>query len=221
MMRICLPLILLLITVMGNNIYAQADSGWSSTGALVGGVIAGPIGYVVGGNSGGSNNTSSNNTSSGQSTSYNQSASNGSSGAAGTLLAQGLYCDTKGLLEGNIGLLLGLILVFIGIWALVQGAKMIAVLPVILIGSLVTALPSVIESSFEGLGSLLSETNISTKTFSPPDCTPSGMTGTDNHPGKVEDDTIAPAQPGVFYPGQGIYPALPLIGPVPTPRPNP
>ncbi len=143
-----------------------------------------------------------------------------STGATGKALAEGMYCDTKWLLEGNIGLIIGLILVFMGIWSLVQGAKIIAALPVIVIGSLVTALPSIIESSFEGLGALLSETGISTQTFNPPNCVESGMTGTENQPGKTKDD-LSNSQSGVFYPGRGsYYPVLPEVGPVPTPRPS-
>ena len=93
---------------------------------------------------------------------------NASDGSVSIQLSSKMYCDVRDLVQGDIGLLLGLVLVFMGIWSMVQGAKIVAVLPIIIIGSLVTALPSLIEETFKGLGGLLSGVGISQATYKAP-----------------------------------------------------
>jgi len=132
-------------------------------------------------------------------------------GKEGAELAQNLYCNTADLLEGNIGLLLGLILVFMGIWALIQGAKMIAVVPMIIVGSLVTALPSVIESSFKGLGTLLKDAEISTVEYKPPTCPAPPPTPATTTPTVEQYTKLYEVQKGVYYPGRGVYNVPPLV----------
>lgn len=87
-----------------------------------------------------------------------------------TKLSSGIYCSLKHLLEGNIGLLAGLVLVFLGIWGLINGGSLTPALIIIVIGGLITALPTLVESGFSGLGDLLYQTNISGKTYDPPAC---------------------------------------------------
>lgn len=94
-----------------------------------------------------------------------------SDGTVSTQLAINLYCGTAALFEGDLGLLIGLILVFTGLWSLVQGGKIVAALPVLIFGALITALPSLIISSLQGLGQLLSDTGISSGTFEIKSCT--------------------------------------------------
>ena len=83
-----------------------------------------------------------------------------SDGALSKALATNLYCSVYSLMGGNLGIILGLILVFLGLWAMIQGAKPIAVIPLIIVGALMTALPSLIESSLEGLATLFKEAGI-------------------------------------------------------------
>lgn len=127
-----------------------------------------------------------------------------SDGKLGENLALGLFCDTKGVLEGDVGLLLGLILVFIALWSMIQGAKLVAVFPLLIIGSLMTALPSLIMTGFESLGVLLAETKISTNTkeeggkttsgFVVPNCTglPSVYSNTNETPLPYSSNQTAP-----------------------------
>ena len=83
------------------------------------------------------------------------------SGNVSTELAKNLLCNTAALLQGDIGLLIGLILVFMGLWSLIQGNKIISALPLLIIGALITALPTLVMSAAMGLGDLLSATEIS------------------------------------------------------------
>lgn len=72
-----------------------------------------------------------------------------------------LYCETKGLLQGPFGTILGLILVAVGIWSLIQGGGVGTAIITIISGALITALPGLVESFLGGLGSLVRESGIS------------------------------------------------------------
>lgn len=93
-------------------------------------------------------------------------------GEVSKYLANKLFCDTVDLLEGDIGLLIGLILVFLGLWSMIQGAKIAAALPLLITGAFITAIPSLILSTLGGLGTLLAESGMTDEnnTFSPPTC---------------------------------------------------
>jgi hypothetical protein len=72
-----------------------------------------------------------------------------------------LYCETKGLLQGPFGTILGLIMVAVGIWGLIQGGGAGTAILTIISGALITALPGLVESFLGGLGSLVRESGIS------------------------------------------------------------
>lgn len=72
-----------------------------------------------------------------------------------------LYCQTKGLLQGPFGVILGLIMVAVGIWGLIQGGGVGTAIITIISGALITALPGFVESFLEGLASLVQESGIS------------------------------------------------------------
>jgi hypothetical protein len=132
-------------------------------------------------------------------------------GAISEKLSQRLYCDTKDLIEGNIGIMIGLIMVFMGIWAMVKGAKIMAAVPLIFIGAILTALPSIAEVSIGGVNNLLIEAGISKK--------PDGEGAAKGFdPGKITcttEEAINAAhmnpQTGVFYPSRGAYGADQII----------
>ncbi|TKW61898.1 MAG: hypothetical protein DI628_04565 [Blastochloris viridis] len=111
-------------------------------------------------------------------------------------LANKLYCDTVDILEGQVGLLIGLLIVFGGLWSMVRGAKPTAALPVMFIGAMVTAVPSLILSSLEGLGTLLNESNVTKKTFTAPSCPA-------NTPGQQAIDDAMRDSSGKYYPTRG------------------
>lgn len=100
----------------------------------------------------------------------------GTDGAIGEQLSRDLYCNGKSLVEGNIGLLLGLLLVFGGIWSLIKGGKIVPVLITVFSGAVLTALPSLIESGFLGLSNLLAESDITPNNviYAAPDCSAAG-----------------------------------------------
>lgn len=81
-------------------------------------------------------------------------------GQMGVQLTQTLYCDTKSLIGGNIGLLVGLGIALLGLYKLTQGGGFGAVI-LIAVGATVTAVPSLIESSLSGLGGILQGAGIS------------------------------------------------------------
>ncbi len=84
-----------------------------------------------------------------------------SDGATSKALAQALLCQTAKLLEGNVGILIGLILIFTGLWSLIKGASFMAAAPVLVIGAVITALPTLLLSMASGLGNLLVDSGIS------------------------------------------------------------
>lgn len=79
-----------------------------------------------------------------------------SSGKVGCELAKNLYEGTQNLIQGSVGLLLGLIMLLAGFWALINGAAIMPSMATIILGGLVTALPSLINSFFTGVGGLMS-----------------------------------------------------------------
>ncbi len=124
-----------------------------------------------------------------------------SNGEVSKYLANDLFCDTVDLLEGDIGLLIGLILVFLGLWSMIQGAKILSALPLLITGAFITAIPSLILSTLGGLGELLNETGMSKSTFSPPECP--ALT-----PAQDGIDKAMKNSSGAFYPSRGSYPKL-------------
>jgi hypothetical protein len=140
-----------------------------------------------------------------------------SSGDVSIALSKQLYCSTKTFFEGNIGLLIGLLMLVAGFWALINGGKIVGAMVMIVVGSLVTALPSLIEASFGGLSALLNQTQISDSAYNPPKCsattTPTsgtgGMTGSEYTslkppPKPVGADTLIPSTaPANINPTQG------------------
>jgi hypothetical protein len=93
-----------------------------------------------------------------------------SDGNTSRLLAQGLYCDTRALITGNLGLILGLLLVFSGLWSLVTGGGWFGAILSILIGAAVPSIPGLVEGFLIGMGDLLKEAGMTTRTFTPPSC---------------------------------------------------
>lgn len=91
-------------------------------------------------------------------------------GKLGEVLSAQLYCGVKTLVEGNIGLAIGLLIMFAALWSLARGGKMAPALISIMFGALITALPSLVESSMGGLAQLMSETGMTDKgaSFEPP-----------------------------------------------------
>ena len=94
-----------------------------------------------------------------------------SPGQVATNLSKQLYCETKGLLQGPFGTILGLIMVAVGIWSLIQGGGVGTAIITIISGALITALPGLVESFLGGLGSLMRESGISSRTdYAAPVC---------------------------------------------------
>lgn len=88
-----------------------------------------------------------------------------SDGTVSIELTKQLYCGAQSLIEGNLGLILGLVFVGSGVWALIKGGKWVPSLILMVSGALLTALPSLIGSFFEGYGSMLSAAGIGTSEF--------------------------------------------------------
>lgn len=85
-------------------------------------------------------------------------------------LSQQLYCQSKNVLAGNFGLLLGLGLALMGLYQMVSGNLMGGII-MLVSGALITALPSLIESGLKGLGTFLSgASGIGGQDFRPPAC---------------------------------------------------
>lgn len=84
-----------------------------------------------------------------------------SDGSTALSMATYLYCGTKNILQGYIGFLIGFALVALGLWALIQGKGIASGLILIVFGTLVTAIPSVIETTMGGLATLLTQAGIS------------------------------------------------------------
>lgn len=93
-----------------------------------------------------------------------------SNGQTSQMLALGLYCDGRALLTGNLGLILGLLLVFSGLWSLVTGGGWFGAIVSILIGATIPSIPGLVEGFLMGLGNLLREAQLTTRPFTPPVC---------------------------------------------------
>ncbi|MCA3243811.1 MAG: hypothetical protein INF43_00710 [Alphaproteobacteria bacterium] len=93
-----------------------------------------------------------------------------SNGQTSQMLALGLYCDGRALLTGNLGLILGLLLVFSGLWSLVTGGGWFGAIVSILIGATIPSIPGLVEGFMVGLGDLLREAKMTTRPFTPPMC---------------------------------------------------
>jgi uncharacterized membrane protein len=81
---------------------------------------------------------------------------------AAQLLTQNLYCDGRALLEGPLGLLVGLIFVCMGVWQWIEGGKMKTIAIYIVMGGIITAIPTLINAFLEGYSSMLREAGVST-----------------------------------------------------------
>lgn len=93
-----------------------------------------------------------------------------SDGQTSIMLSKRLYCDTKSLIEGNLGILLGLLLVIMGIWSLIRDGSWTDGLIMIIFGALVTALPGLLESTYGGLGDMLKQSGITQNDYKPIEC---------------------------------------------------
>ncbi len=125
-------------------------------------------------------------------------------GEVSIFLANQLFCSTVDLLEGDIGLLIGLILIFVGLWSMVQGAKFVAAFPIMIMGALITAIPSLLLSSLKGLSGLLNDSHISKHDFTPPSCP--ALT-----PSQKAIDNAMRDRSGRNYPSRGSYDPASLI----------
>lgn len=101
-----------------------------------------------------------------------------SDGATAKMLAERLYCDARGLLTGNIGLILGLVMVFFGLWSLVTGGGWIGAIVSIIIGAMIPSIPGLVEGFMEGLGKLLQESGAGSQPFKVTECKDSSGGGT-------------------------------------------
>lgn len=118
-------------------------------------------------------------------------------GTVGLKLAQGLFCDTKNLLEGYLGLTLGLLLVLSGIWSLTSGGSPKTAFTLILFGALITSLPSLIISTMEGFGDLMEKSGLSSswEWVTPDQCKNSSSGGSSTTttpvvPEEMDDDDL-------------------------------
>ncbi|RYG60865.1 MAG: hypothetical protein EON60_05595 [Alphaproteobacteria bacterium] len=90
-------------------------------------------------------------------------------GQLGLLLASQLYCNTKEMVEGSVGLVIGVLIMFSALWSMIRGGKVVPAVVSILFGASITALPTIIESGFQGLGQLMGDAGMTaTSTFIPP-----------------------------------------------------
>ncbi len=78
-------------------------------------------------------------------------------GQTGVTLSQQFYCQSKYVLSGNFGLLIGLAVALLGLYQMVNGA-VAGGLILLLCGALITALPSLVESTMKGTYSFVSST---------------------------------------------------------------
>ncbi len=91
-------------------------------------------------------------------------------GSLSVYLTNQIYCDARGLLTGNIGLMIGLLLVVVGLWSLVTGGGWFGAVITIVAGAAVPSLPALVEGFFIGLSTLLSDAQMSARPFIPPNC---------------------------------------------------
>ncbi|RYG61067.1 MAG: hypothetical protein EON60_04870 [Alphaproteobacteria bacterium] len=91
-------------------------------------------------------------------------------GKLGELLATQLYCNSKSMVEGSLGLVIGVLIMFSALWSLIRGGKVMPAVVSILFGASITALPSIIESAFTSLGTLMTDSGMAgvAATFTPP-----------------------------------------------------
>jgi hypothetical protein len=100
-------------------------------------------------------------------------AATGGDDQQASILTIQLYCDVRRLITGNVGVLIGLLLVFGGIWGIVQGKGIYSAVIAIIMGGLVTSLPSLVESFIQGTNKLLMQTGIAKTQYEPFNCSQS------------------------------------------------
>jgi|GEM_PF-1506001 len=90
----------------------------------------------------------------------------GEQGRAAEVLAKGLYCNTFDVLSGDIGLILGLLVGFVGFLILIFKQLHATGIILILAGVALTALPAFFESTFSGVSGMAAQSGIGNQTFS-------------------------------------------------------
>lgn len=78
-----------------------------------------------------------------------------SDGEIADALSCNLYQQGKALVEGQIGVLIGLILVFIGLWNLISGKGWFSAILAIVVGAAIPSIPGLVESFVEGYRTLM------------------------------------------------------------------
>ncbi len=89
----------------------------------------------------------------------------GEQGRAAEILAKGLYCNTFDVLSGDVGLILGLLVGFIGFLILIFKQLHATGIILILAGVALTALPAFFESTFSGVSGMAAQSGIGNQTF--------------------------------------------------------
>ncbi len=89
-----------------------------------------------------------------------------SDGATANALSCNLYQQTKSLMEGQIGVLVGLILVFIGLWNLISGKGWFSAILAIVVGAAIPSVPGLVESFVEGYRTLMIESQMTPESIS-------------------------------------------------------
>ena len=73
-------------------------------------------------------------------------------GQLATSLAQQLVCDTHNVISGNLGLMMGFLVACWGLYLMIVKNSMKSGLMFLIFGALLTALPGIVLSFFDGLG---------------------------------------------------------------------
>lgn len=89
-----------------------------------------------------------------------------SDGATADALSCQLYQQTKALMEGQIGVLVGLILVFIGLWNLISGKGWFSAILAIVVGAAIPSVPGLVESFIGGYRELMIESGVTPSSIS-------------------------------------------------------
>ena len=89
-----------------------------------------------------------------------------SDGEIADALSCNLYNQGKALIEGQIGVLIGLILVFIGLWNLISGKGWFSAILAIVVGAAIPSIPGLVESFVEGYRTLMIESQMTPESIS-------------------------------------------------------
>lgn len=125
-----------------------------------------------------------------------ESGNSSTAGVEGMRLTEELYCKTKGVISGPVGMMAGLFMAVLGLWMLVQGVGVFPALVMLVSGSLITAVPGFIESTLSGLGGLLNEAGLTAgNAFAPPQSCSSTVTPDREQTPMDWDDECIPDSP--------------------------